>query len=69
MIDNRVVYRVRDWLGDSCIRDMYEDVESGILKSVEDCVRFAKGYCKASGCVPIEVITHILALADSGAVA
>lgn len=62
----KIEYRAHEWLGRKCIKAIDEDVKEGILENVGDCLIFTKGYCGTSGCVPIEVIAHILELADTG---
>lgn len=52
-----------------CIKAIDEDVEDSILKSISDCLLFAKGYCETSKCVPIEVLEHIHELKREGRIA
>lgn len=69
MASKHIQYRVPEWLGEMCIKAIDEDVEDSILKSISDCLIFAKGYCETSKCVPIEVLEHIHELKREGRIA
>lgn len=59
-------YRTYEWLAESCIESLDEEVEKRIVKTALDCIYFTKGYCKSSGCIPVEVMDYITDLEREG---
>ena len=66
MKHKKIEYRVYEWLGEECIKSIDDEVENGLIKDTRGCIVFASGYCDTSKCVPIEVVEHIIELADTG---